>query len=65
MKIVINGEDAETECDTLQALILQLGHGEGSVATAINREFVPICNRTKTVLAEGDLVEIVAPMSGG
>ena len=65
MKIVINGDEAETECDTLQELLSQLGHSEGSVATAINKEFVPISSRATTVLSEDDLLEIVAPMSGG
>jgi len=65
MKIVLNGDAVETQCDTLQELLDSLEHEEGSVATAVNKEFVPSTERTFLKLQSGDLVEIIAPMSGG
>ena len=65
MKIVLNGDIMETDCDTLQELLDSLSHNEGSVATAVNKEFVPSKERTSLKLQGGDLVEIIAPMSGG
>lgn len=65
MKIVINGDSIDTECSTLQELLDSLEHAQTSVATAVNKEFVPVSMRTSLALQSGDLVEIIAPMSGG
>ena len=65
MKIVLNGDAMDTDCTTLQELLEQLKHEEGSVATAVNSEFVPIALRESLKLHSGDQVEIIAPMSGG
>ncbi|MFK7853236.1 MAG: sulfur carrier protein ThiS [Granulosicoccus sp.] len=65
MKIVLNGEPVDTECHTLQELLDFLEYEKSSVVTAINKEFVPSVERTSIELHSGDLVEIIAPMSGG
>ena len=65
MKIVLNGDAMDTDCTTLQELLEQLKQEEGSVATAVNSEFVPIALRKSLKLQSGDQVEIIAPMSGG
>lgn len=65
MKIVLNGESIDTQCSTLQELVEFLEHTETSVATAVNKDFVPVTERTSLTLHSGDLVEIIAPMSGG
>jgi sulfur carrier protein len=65
MKIILNGEPLETDCETLQALLDGLEHGTQSVATAVNKEFVPITARNSYQLKSGDLIEIIAPMAGG
>lgn len=65
MKIVINGEDADIACDSLQELLTELSHEQGSVATAVNQVFVSVADRGTTMLADGDRVEIIAPMAGG
>jgi sulfur carrier protein len=36
-----------------------------SVATALNGEFVPKGLRQTTLLADGDHIEIIAPLEGG
>jgi len=42
-----------------------LGYGGAVVATAVNGEFVPTAARQTARLAEGDRVEVLAPMQGG
>jgi sulfur carrier protein len=64
MKIVLNGEAREVEATTLSALLFETGFS-GRVATAVNEAFVPATLRDSQALADGDRVEIVAPMQGG
>ncbi|WP_170340738.1 sulfur carrier protein ThiS [Ruegeria arenilitoris] len=64
MKIVINGEPREVRAETLGELLAECGFS-GRVATAVNEEFVPSSLRIAHKLAEGDRVEVVAPMQGG
>ncbi len=65
MKIQINGETQQVECNTLHELLEHLGHGASTVATAVNQEFVPISEREQYRLSTDDSVDIIAPMSGG
>lgn len=64
MKIVLNGEPREVRAETLGDLLAECGFS-GRVATAVNEEFVPSSLRIARKLAEGDRVEVVAPMQGG
>lgn len=63
--ILVNGEAIETGAATLAELVVELGHAEAAVATALNGEFVPRSARTVTKLAPDDKIEIVAPRQGG
>lgn len=65
MKITLNGETAEIAAADLAAALEELGYGGAKVATAVNEDFVPVAERADTRLAEGDRVEVVAPMQGG
>jgi sulfur carrier protein len=65
MKILVNGAWRETHAAELAAALLELGYGESVVATAVNGEFVATGVRELTRLAEGDRVEVLAPMQGG
>lgn len=65
MKIVVNGEASETSAHTLAELLAELGLGEAKVATALNGAMVRAVRRIATPIAEGDRVEILAPMQGG
>ncbi|CUI49022.1 sulfur carrier protein ThiS [Cognatishimia activa] len=65
MKIVVNGEKVEVTATQLDAILIELGHGEAKVATALNEEFVPATMRADTALEAGDRLEIVAPRQGG
>jgi len=65
MRILVNGAWRETEALELSAALQELGYGEAVVATAVNGEFVAAAVRAGTRLAEGDRVEVLAPMQGG
>ena len=65
MKISVNGENRELAAATLAEALNELGFGDAKVATAVNGEFVPATLRIGTQLADGDRIEVLAPMQGG
>ena len=64
MKITINGNSQLVQANNLEDLLLELKY-QGKLATALNENFIPLSERKKTILKDGDRVEIVAPMEGG
>ncbi len=73
MRIQLNGvwhelpalEESPAAAPTLTALLQACGYRGATVATAVNGEFVPAQARAQLALAEGDRVEVLAPMQGG
>ena len=65
MKILVNGAWRDTGAVDLAAALHEMGYGEAVVATALNGEFVPAGLRPAARLADGDRVEVLAPMQGG
>jgi sulfur carrier protein len=65
MRIFLNDDAHDVEAATLAAALERLGFGGRKIATAVNGRFVPAPARGNTKLAEGDRVEVVAPMQGG
>ena len=65
MKILVNGDAREVSAASLAAALEELGLGQAVVATALNGEFVAAAARESTGLADGDRVEVLAPMQGG
>jgi sulfur carrier protein len=65
MRIRVNGETREIEAARLAAALDELGYRAARVATALNGVFVPLGQREAQRLAEGDTLEILAPMQGG
>ncbi len=65
MRIIVNGASRDTSAQDLASALAELGLGEAVVATALNGEFVPSTARGATRLAEGDRLEVLAPMQGG
>ncbi|GAB1580773.1 sulfur carrier protein ThiS [Phyllobacterium phragmitis] len=65
MKIILNGNPHETDAATLDAVLAELDFTDAVVATAVNGTFVSAAERVDTRLADGDQVEILAPMQGG
>ncbi|HEX6993371.1 MAG TPA: sulfur carrier protein ThiS [Gammaproteobacteria bacterium] len=65
MRIIVNGESHDTDAGTVSAVLAELGLDGAIVATALNGEFVPKSRRPETVVAEGDHLDVLAPMQGG
>ena len=65
MRIFLNDDVHDVEPGTLAAALELLGFGGRKIATALNGRFVAASVRPATALAEGDRIEVVAPMQGG
>ena len=65
MKLLVNGVWHETQHTVLARALEELGYGGSVVSTAVNGEFVAASLRARTVLTEGDRLEVLAPMQGG
>jgi len=65
VQLTVNGEPRSTAAETLASLLAELGYGSTKVATALNGDFVPERERSRTSLNAGDTVEILAPRQGG
>ncbi|HEY1492260.1 MAG TPA: sulfur carrier protein ThiS [Steroidobacteraceae bacterium] len=65
MRILVNGAWHELRSAVLAAALAELGYAERTVSTAVNGQFVACGARAGTALAEGDRVEVLAPMQGG
>lgn len=65
MQIKLNGENCQTEANTLEAALEQFGYQDTVIATALNGQFIPEALRKTTLLTEGDQIEALAPMQGG
>ncbi len=65
MRITLNDEPREVAAATLAKVLEELGFGGARIATAVNGTFVPVTARAERALAEGDRLEVLAPMQGG
>ncbi|MDX2052116.1 MAG: sulfur carrier protein ThiS [Polyangiaceae bacterium] len=66
MHLIVNGEPYEAPPGlTVRGLVEHLGLTEGPVAVERNREVVPRAEHAATLLAEGDVLEIVHFVGGG
>ena len=64
--VSMNGKRTTTADATLQALLLAHGYKlESAFACAINNTFVPRPLWPERVLASGDCIDIVTPITGG
>ncbi|NVK13847.1 MAG: sulfur carrier protein ThiS [Rhodobacteraceae bacterium] len=65
MKIIVNAKPHEVSAIDLQSALQELGFAGSAVATALNGTFVAHSQRAEVQLAEGDQLEVLAPMQGG
>ena len=65
MQIIVNGVGQKLRATTLAQALDELDYGETVVATALNGRFAAAAGRGSIVLANGDILEILAPMQGG
>jgi sulfur carrier protein len=65
MRILVNGVWRDTAACDVDSVVKEMGLSESPVATALNGEFVPVTARGCAQLADGDRLEVLAPMQGG
>ena len=66
IELSMNGERIAAEASTLQTLLLARGYKlESAFACAINSTFVPRPQWPRRLLADGDRIDIVTPITGG
>ena len=65
MIVVVNGENCQTECSTLEQLIAQRELNPDAVVAEVNREIVKKENRAAFRLKHEDRVELVRFVGGG
>ena len=66
IKVSVNGEVKEiAEGLNIHQLIEALDYRIKGFAVAVNTTFVPIDRYDKTVVEDGDLIDILAPVQGG
>jgi sulfur carrier protein len=65
MRIFVNGDQHDLEPRSLALVLEELGFRGKKIATAVNGRFVAAAARPDTPLADGDKIEVVAPMQGG
>ncbi|MGH8169364.1 MAG: sulfur carrier protein ThiS [Steroidobacteraceae bacterium] len=65
MHILVNGASREIGAGNLSTALEELGYGGAVVATAVNGEFVAAAQRRAARLADGDRIEVLAPLQGG
>ena len=65
MRILVNGAWRDIAAVQLSLVLEELGYGASVVATAVNGEFIAAPERPDTRIADGDRVEVLAPMQGG
>ena len=66
IELSMNGERIAAEPSTLQTLLLARGYKlESAFACAINNTFVPRPHWPERLLADGDRIDIVTPITGG
>jgi sulfur carrier protein len=65
MRIFLNDDAHDVDAATLAAALDSLGFTGRKIATAVNGRIVAAAARPATKLADGDRIEVVAPMQGG
>ena len=64
--VSLNGERVTTAASSLQALLCAQGYDlAAAMACAINRVFVPRPQWEQRMLANGDQIDVITPITGG
>ena len=67
LALSVNGQRVDSAAATLAALLAERGFdgGAGGFACAVNGLFVPRASWSAQALADGDCIDVVAPVTGG
>jgi sulfur carrier protein len=65
LHLVVNGQPHEAPAGSTLAQLVERLQPRAPFAVAVNLQFVPRARYADTPLAEGDTIEIIAPVTGG
>jgi len=65
MKLIINGQEKELDCDRISDLLKTINLKKDTVAVELNKNIVHRENFDKTELNDNDKLEIVTVVGGG
>jgi len=66
IKVSVNGEIQEIKENlNIHELIRELNYTQKGFAVAVNTNFVSIKSYEKTIITDGDTIDILAPVQGG
>ena len=66
IKISVNGEIQEIKENlNIHELITELNYTQKGFAVAVNTTFISIKSYEKTIINDGDTIDILAPVQGG
>lgn len=65
MRIVVNGQDYQTQARTAAALLEELQTPEMGIAMALDGEVLRRSQLQQTIIPEGSQIEIVRAVQGG
>ena len=65
MKVRINNVEHELPAGSLLGTAIETLQPRPPYAVAVNKIFVPKAEHDKTMLAEGDCIEVISPVTGG
>ena len=64
--IILNGKEKEFEGEvTVEDFISQLNYKKEQVAVELNEKIIPKADYSKTVVKDGDVIEVLSFMGGG
>jgi sulfur carrier protein len=66
IQISLNGHRVDSVAASLQELLQQHGYElTAAIACAVNQQFVPRSQWSQQALADGDRIDVIAPITGG
>lgn len=65
MQVKLNGQEQQTEADSVAALVEELGLDPAALVVEHNREVVRQADWAKAKLSEGDELELLSFVGGG
>ena len=63
--VIVNGKELQAANKTIANLVAEEWYNLSRIAIELNGEIIPKCNYDKTILKNGDKLEVVTFVGGG
>lgn len=63
--VIVNGKELDVANKSIATLVEEQGYNLSRIAIELNGDIVPKCNYDKTILKNGDKLEVVTFVGGG